>query len=67
MGYSIRTERYRYTMWADGTQGEELYDYETDPRELKNRAKDEALSAIHAKLRRQLETIINQRGGSPAA
>jgi uncharacterized sulfatase len=67
MGYSIRTERYRYTMWADGTQGEELYDYETDPRELKNRAKDEALSAIHAKLRRQLETIIKQRGGSPAA
>lgn len=26
MGYSVRTERYRYTMWSGGVDGEELYD-----------------------------------------
>ena len=26
MGYSLRTERYRYTEWGDGSVGEELYD-----------------------------------------
>lgn len=31
----MRTERYRYTMWDNGKEGEELYDYTTDPRELK--------------------------------
>jgi hypothetical protein len=33
---SIRTDRYRYNLWADGEQGEELYDYQTDPREMRN-------------------------------
>lgn len=36
MGYSVRTERYRYTTWSDGANGEELYDYHEDPREMKN-------------------------------
>ncbi len=38
MGRSVRTERYRYTEWADGKQGVELYDYQTDPQELNNLA-----------------------------
>ncbi len=29
-GYSIRTERFRYNMWAEGREGEELYDYSAD-------------------------------------
>jgi iduronate 2-sulfatase len=48
MGYSIRTERHRYTEWAGA--GRELYDYETDPNELKNLASDPA----HAKLIEEL-------------
>jgi arylsulfatase A-like enzyme len=38
MGYTIRTDRYRYTEWADGAEGIELYDYQDDPGELLNLA-----------------------------
>lgn len=36
MGYSIRTERFRYTEWNGGNAGTELYDYEVDPMEINN-------------------------------
>jgi uncharacterized sulfatase len=39
-GYSVRTERWRYTEWDDGKQGTQLYDHEADPRELRNLAAD---------------------------
>jgi uncharacterized sulfatase len=42
MGYSVRTDRYRYTEWAGGTKGTQLFDYQTDPGELKNLAADPA-------------------------
>ena len=36
-GYSIRTQRYRYTEWGQsGSRGVELYDYEADPDETVN-------------------------------
>lgn len=38
MGCSIRTERYRYTEWAEGESGVELYDHHTDPGEFENLA-----------------------------
>ena len=42
-GYSIRTDRYRYTEWGDaGSEGKELYDHQTDPREMKNLASEPA-------------------------
>jgi uncharacterized sulfatase len=66
MGYSIRTERHRYTMWDDGKEGEELYDYHRDPRELKNLARVESASALKKSLRSTLDTVLNQRG-KPAA
>jgi len=62
MGYSVRTERYRYTMWAGGQEGEELYDYQNDPRELRNLAKDTGSSGLKAKLRASLEQIARARG-----
>ena len=38
-GYSIRTPRYRYTEWGeDGSQGAELYDQASDPKEMVNLA-----------------------------
>ena len=38
-GYSIRTERFRYTEWGEsGAQGRELYDHESDPAEMNNLA-----------------------------
>ena len=49
MGYSFRSERYRYTVWVknkkstepisnDDIYAEELYDYKTDPNETENKA-----------------------------
>ncbi len=38
MGYSIRTDRYRYTEWNGGAEGVELYDYIADPHEYRNLA-----------------------------
>jgi iduronate 2-sulfatase len=44
MGYSLRTDRYRYTEWRNHQTGKvlarELYDHETDPRETRNLIKD---------------------------
>ena len=62
MGYSLRTEQYRYTMWKEGAEGEELYDYHTDSRELRNLADDRASAPLKARLRAGLERIARARG-----
>ncbi|MBI4890116.1 MAG: sulfatase [Acidobacteria bacterium] len=61
MGYSLRTERYRYSMWDNGSEGEELYDYSADPREMKNLATDPASAPIKAQLRARLDSILARR------
>lgn len=61
-GYSMRTERYRYTLWMDSTGGEELYDYQTDPREEKNLADESSVAGLKAQLRSTLQQVIRQRG-----
>jgi uncharacterized sulfatase len=63
MGYSIRTMRYRYTMWDEGREGEELYDYDADPRELKNLAEEAGARRIKTELRKQLDGVIAARRG----
>lgn len=40
MGCSIRTDRWRYTEWAEGKSGKELYDHHSDPNEFHNLAVD---------------------------
>jgi uncharacterized sulfatase len=62
MGYSLRTERHRYTMWASGAEGEELYDYQSDPRESRNLAGDSGSAALKSQLRATLERIARSRG-----
>jgi len=62
MGHSLRNERYRYSMWNDGKEGEELYDYDRDPREMKNLATDKSLESLKNNMKSQLTTIIRQRG-----
>ena len=59
MGYSLRTERYRFTEWADGSR--ELYDYQTDPTEQKNLAKDSAQTELVSNLAGQLKASIAQQ------
>ena len=38
MGCSIRTDRWRFTEWAEGESGVELYDHHSDPMEFNNLA-----------------------------
>jgi arylsulfatase A-like enzyme len=51
MGYSVRTEKYRYTAWGGGKQGVQLFDYAKDPGELKNLADDPAYADTVKKLK----------------
>ncbi len=65
MGYSLRTERYRYTMWGENAaEGEELYDYESDPHEVKNLAQSASSADLKSKLRDSLERISRSRKAS---
>ena len=62
IGYSVRTERYRYTSWQDGYAGEELYDYRSDPYESRNLAADPDMREIKIVLQTQLNAITAARG-----
>jgi iduronate 2-sulfatase len=57
MGYSVRTERWRYTEWDDGKRGTELYDEKADPAELRNLAGDPARATVVAELQRTLRRV----------
>ena len=53
-GYSMRTERYRYTEWLEGDAGRELYDHSNDPGEVTNLASDPKRADTIARLSKQL-------------
>jgi iduronate 2-sulfatase len=53
-GYSVRTERWRYTEWAEGEKGAVLHDMIADPAETKNLAKVAAHSRTIAELKQLL-------------
>ncbi|MBS1815736.1 MAG: sulfatase-like hydrolase/transferase [Acidobacteria bacterium] len=65
-GYSLRNERYRYTAWQSTADernlGEELYDYQADPRELTNLAHAPEVQLLKSRLRKQLAEITSTRG-----
>jgi arylsulfatase A-like enzyme len=53
-GYSVRTDRWRYTEWADGEQGTQLYDMDKDPGETTNLAQDGRQATTVAELKARL-------------
>jgi uncharacterized sulfatase len=55
-GYSLRTPRYRYTLWPDGS--EELYDLSLDPAGRKDLAPLKAQAATVAALRKRMEGLV---------
>jgi arylsulfatase A-like enzyme len=57
-GYSLSTRRHRYTEWDEGRAGRELYDHQTDPRELTNRADSPDQAGIVAALSEQLAAAV---------
>ena len=54
MGYSVRTERWRYTEWDGGKAGVELYDHDNDPHEWQNLANEKKYLKTMAELKERL-------------
>jgi uncharacterized sulfatase len=59
-GYSVRTERWRYTEWDAGKKGVELYDEVGDPYEMRNLADDPVHRGTVADLQRVLRRMIGE-------
>lgn len=65
-GYSIRTDRYRYTQWGEeGNEGRELYDHRDDPAEMKNLADDEAHRRVVEELSGLLRARVDEANKPP--
>ena len=64
MGYSIRTDRYRYTEWRDFSShtviATEIYDHKTDPLETRN-VFEEMPIRLKQRLAKQLESVISRQ------
>jgi iduronate 2-sulfatase len=54
MGYSVRTEKWRYIEWDEGKRGLQLYNELDDPDELRNLAEDPKHEKIVAEMRQLL-------------
>ncbi len=65
-GYSVRTQRYRYTEWGEkGKEGNELYDHSKDPQEMNNLASDPSQKATITKLSKLLRQRISEAQTPP--
>ena len=68
-GYSLRTERWRYTEWDEGRRGRELYDHQNDAGELTNLAEkpehEATIASLTAALRAAVATTFPEVGRAP--
>ncbi len=65
-GYSIRTDRYRYTEWGDGGKsGKELYDHRTDPGEMTNLAGKPEMAPVVSQLAAELRFRVERARRAP--
>jgi hypothetical protein len=56
---AVRTLRYKYVLYSGG--GEELYDLQADPYELRNQAGGRPFRAVQATLRSDLMRLCSPR------
>ena len=56
LGHTIRTERYRYTVWGDGKYGVELYDYKSDPDEYTNLAMRDSAKKVLKEMQQLMQS-----------
>ncbi len=64
-GYSIRTNRWRYTEWGpEGSEGNELYDHDQDPDERNNLAESQEHAERVERLQTKLRRISNADSSS---
>ncbi len=54
-GQSVRTARWRFTQWSDGTS--ELYDHAADPEETRDVSKNPEHTAVIAQLKERLRSL----------
>ncbi len=54
LGKSVRTQRWRYSEWVQGSEGSELYDHRKDPHEYTNLAHDPEHAEIVARMKKRL-------------
>lgn len=59
-GYSVRTAEYRYTLWNDGADGEQLYDMRADPGETTNLAMKPGYADVVATLKERARSYAAQ-------
>jgi iduronate 2-sulfatase len=57
-GYTLRTERWRYTEWDESREGRELYDHGRDAKEITNLAEAPEHAATVAQLSEQLHAAV---------
>jgi iduronate 2-sulfatase len=57
MGYSVRTEKWRYTEWDGGKRGVELYNEADDPAESNNLAADPKHQTVVAEMQQLLRRM----------
>ncbi|MCE9527616.1 MAG: sulfatase [Planctomycetales bacterium] len=57
-GYSVRSERYRYTEWDGGERGAELYDHESDPQEITNLVDKPEMAGVVKEMKKKLADVI---------
>lgn len=67
-GYSLRTDRYRYTEWGEeGKEGAEFYDHENDPEELRNllHGENPDIVGVVSQLKEQLRARVAGANAEP--
>jgi uncharacterized sulfatase len=57
MGYSVRTDKWRYTEWDDGKRGVELYDEAADSGEMRNLATDPKYKVTVAEMQQLMRRV----------